>query len=106
MREQGVLVFRGIRYGADTAPRRFRRALPPAPWPDIADATDFAAAAPQTKAGEPMSEDCLFLNLWTPALDAARRPVMVYLHGGAHAMDRDRTRSMMAAIWCGAVTLS
>jgi para-nitrobenzyl esterase len=84
-REQGVLVFRGIRYGADTAPRRFRRALPPTPWPGIADATRFAAAAPQTKAEEPISEDCLFLNLWTPALDAARRPVMVYLHGGAHS---------------------
>lgn len=84
-REQGVLVFRGIRYGADTAPRRFRRALPPAPWSGIADATRFAAAAPQTKASEPISEDCLFLNLWTPALDTARRPVMVYLHGGAHS---------------------
>lgn len=84
-REQGVLVFRGIRYGADTAPRRFRRASPPAPWSDIADVTHFAAAAPQTKASEPISEDCLFLNLWTPALDAGRRPVMVYLHGGAHS---------------------
>ena len=83
--EQGVLVFRGIRYGADTAPRRFRRALPPAPWSDIADAKRYAAAAPQTKADEPTSEDCLFLNVSTPALDAARRPVMVYLHGGAHS---------------------
>jgi para-nitrobenzyl esterase len=85
LREQGVLVFRGIRYGADTAPRRFRRALSPAPWPDIVDAKHYAAAAPQTKADEPTNEDCLFLNVWTPALDAARRPVMVYLHGGAHS---------------------
>ena len=36
-------------------------------------------------ATEPTSEDCLFLNLWTPALDRGRRPVMVYLHGGAHS---------------------
>ncbi len=83
--EQGVLAFRGIRYGADTAPRRFRRALPPEPWTGIADATRYAAAAPQTRATEPTNEDCLFLNLWTPALDAGARPVMVYLHGGAHA---------------------
>lgn len=85
LREGGVLVFRGIRYGADTAPRRFQRALPPTPWSGIADATRYAAAAPQTKADEPTSEDCLFLNVWTPALDAGRRPVMIYLHGGAHA---------------------
>ena len=85
LREDGVLVFRGIRYGADTAPRRFRRAAPPQPWTGVADATRYGPASPQTKAEEPTSEDCLFLNVWTPALDAGRRPVMVYLHGGAHA---------------------
>ena len=85
VREDGVLVFRGIRYGADTAPRRFRRAVAPQPWRDIADATRYGAASPQTRADEPTSEDCLFLNVWTPALDSARRPVMVYLHGGAHS---------------------
>ncbi|MDJ0277577.1 carboxylesterase family protein [Sphingomonas sp. 2R-10] len=85
VREGGVAVFRGIRYGADTAPRRFRRALPPAPWADIADATRYGLAAPQTRATEPTGEDCLFLNVWSPGLDDARRPVLVYLHGGAHA---------------------
>ena len=85
LREDGVLVFRGIRYGADPAPRRFRRAAPPQPWTGVADATRYGPASPQTKAEEPTSEDCLFLNVWTPALDAGRRPVMVYLHGGAHA---------------------
>jgi para-nitrobenzyl esterase len=83
--EGGVLVFRGVRYGADTATRRFQRAVPPKPWTGIADAFAYGAAAPQTRAGEPTSEDCLFLNIWTPGLDAGRRPVMVYLHGGAHA---------------------
>ncbi|MET0180342.1 MAG: carboxylesterase/lipase family protein [Novosphingobium sp.] len=85
VREDGVLVFRGVRYGADTAPRRFARAAPPRPWPGVADATRYGLAAPQTKAEEPTSEDCLWLNVWTPALDARRRPVMVYLHGGAHS---------------------
>ncbi|WP_079247145.1 carboxylesterase/lipase family protein [Sphingomonas turrisvirgatae] len=83
--ERGVLVFRGVRYGADTRPRRFERALPPARWSGVADATVYGAAARQTRADEPTSEDCLFLNVWTPALDRGRRPVMVYFHGGAHA---------------------
>lgn len=83
--ERDILVFRGIRYGADTALRRFQRALPPQPWQGIADATRHGMASPQTKATEPTSEDCLFLNIWTPALDAGKRPVMVYLHGGAHS---------------------
>lgn len=85
VREQGVLVFRGIRYGADTRPFRFARAVAPARWTGIADATRYGAAAPQTKANEVTSEDCLFLNVWTAGLDRGRRPVMVYLHGGAHA---------------------
>lgn len=85
LRDKEVLIFRGIRYGADTAPRRFMRALAPNAWSGIADATRYGAAAPQTNASEPTSEDCLFLNVWTPALDRGRRPVMVYLHGGAHA---------------------
>jgi len=84
-REQGVLVFRGIRYGSDTAPRRFQPPVAPEKWDDIAEAVTFGAAAPQTKASEPTSEDCLFLNVWTPGLDTGRRPVMVYLHGGAHS---------------------
>lgn len=83
--ERGVLVFRGVRYGADTRARRFERALPPERWTDIANATRYRPAAPQTRADEPTSEDCLFLNIWTPALDRGRRPVMVYFHGGAHA---------------------
>ncbi|KHL26524.1 carboxylesterase [Croceibacterium mercuriale] len=85
LREDGVLVFRGVRYGADTAATRFRRAVPPASWSNVADARHYGAATPQTRAAEPTSEDCLFLNVWTPALDGRRRPVMVYLHGGAHA---------------------
>ena len=82
-REGGVHVFRGLRYGADTGPQRF---LPPrreAAWRGVREAIAFAASAPQRGDSGPGSEDCLFLNVWTPALrDGGRRPVLVYIHGG------------------------
>jgi para-nitrobenzyl esterase len=86
----GIKVFKGVRYGADTAPRRFMAALPPQPWTGVADALAYGPACPQTKTQEAVSEDCLFLNVWTPAPlgkagDGKKRPVMVYVHGGAHA---------------------
>ena len=81
----GIKVFKGVRYGADTAPRRFRPALPPTPWTGVVDALAYGPASPQLKIKEETSEDCLFLNVWTPGLDGKNRPVMVYVHGGAHA---------------------
>lgn len=85
LRDRNVLVFRGVRYGADTSDRRFQRARGPVPSNDRFNAWQFGNAAPQTNFTGPMGEDCLFLNIWTPALDRGSRPVMVYLHGGAHA---------------------
>ena len=65
--QDGIHTFKGIRYGADTAPRRFRPALAPEPWKKPLDATQYGAASPQSgKESEPISEDCLFLNVWTP----------------------------------------
>ncbi|EKU25665.1 exported cholinesterase [Xanthomonas translucens pv. graminis ART-Xtg29] len=78
-------VFKGIPYGADTAPRRFQPALPEQPWRGVRDCTRYATSAPQLKL-DPVSEDCLFLNLWTPALrDGAKRPILFYIHGGAYS---------------------
>lgn len=84
-REQGVNVFRGIPYGADTAPRRFQPALPEMAWRGVRDALDYGNAAPQTGKEGPGSEDCLYLNVWTPALrDGGKRPIVFYIHGGAY----------------------
>ncbi|MBN6152736.1 carboxylesterase/lipase family protein [Xanthomonas sp. AmX2] len=83
-RDQGVQVFKGVPYGADTAARRFQPALPETPWRGVRDCTAYAASAPQLKQAD-ASEDCLFLNVWTPALrDGGKRPVLFYIHGGAY----------------------
>ena len=82
-REGGVHVFRGLRYGADTGPRRFLPPVREPAWRGMWDASTFGASAPQRGREGPGSEDCLFLNVWTPALrDGGRRPVLVYIHGG------------------------
>jgi para-nitrobenzyl esterase len=52
----------------------------------VRDATAFGASAPQGSGDGPGSEDCLFLNVTTPALrDGKRRPILFYIHGGAYS---------------------
>ena len=86
-----TLVFRGIPFARPPlADLRFAPPRPPEPWNGLRDATTFGPAAMQP--ANPVSgrealagtnEDCLYLNVWTPAIDEGRRPVMVWLHGGA-----------------------
>jgi len=84
-RDGGISVFKGIRYGADTSGQRFQPPRREASWQGVREAVAYGAASPQPKAGEDTSEDCLFLNVWTPGLrDDARRPILFYIHGGAY----------------------
>jgi para-nitrobenzyl esterase len=97
--EEGVHVFRGVPYGADTSGKnRFMPPQKPAAWKNVRDAVEWGHVAPQGLAGSNYdythsvqwaikpggtSEDCLVLNVWTPALkDGGKRPVMFSIHGG------------------------
>jgi para-nitrobenzyl esterase len=94
--DDGVHVFKGVRYGADTGGAN--RFMPPRPakhWSGVQDAKEWGKSAPQAAESqdpfyawyttiEPISEDCLFVNVFTPGLrDRKRRPVMVWFHGGS-----------------------
>ncbi len=79
----GAPAFLGIPYGM--APTGHRRWQPPRPAPrheGIRQALDFGPPCPQSRAAETSDEDCLTLNVWTPAADDSDRPVMVWIHGG------------------------
>ncbi|MBN1907613.1 MAG: carboxylesterase/lipase family protein [Deltaproteobacteria bacterium] len=109
---KGIYTFRGVRYGASTGgENRFKPPKAPSPWTEIRDASSYGYRAPQTNPAAPFSmapdteigkillasdgfrvptpesEDCLFLNIWSPAIDQKeKRPVMVWLHGGGFSM--------------------
>jgi para-nitrobenzyl esterase len=82
-KHDGVFVFKGVPYGADTGKYRFRPPVAPESWKRVRDALEYGPACPQPDVRVATSEDCLVLNVWTPALrDGGKRPIMVYFHGG------------------------
>jgi len=104
--QQGIAIFKGIPFAAPpTGPLRWRPPQPPAAWSGVRDATQPSHPCTQNVHGtdnfiQPLaatygvtyipetldpSEDCLYLNVWTPKLQpGARLPVMVWLHGGSN----------------------
>lgn len=77
-----VLYGLGIPYGQA---ERFQRPRPPGPWRGHLAVERHGPASPQRGTEPNQSEDCLRLNVWTPAADAGARPVIVYIHGGAYS---------------------
>jgi len=103
----GIQTFKGLRYGAaPIGPMRFAAPKKPEAWTVPADGSHYGNASMQLRSGgsavaypgdvglaleqvystpddvQRQNEDCLFLNVWTPALDNKARPVMVWFHGG------------------------
>jgi para-nitrobenzyl esterase len=97
-RNGDVITFKGIPYaGSVSGEKRFKAPPPLQPWTGIRDAFTpgppaFQASRPSFGHEEPFpSEDCLVLNIWTPAVDQRRRPVMFYNHGGGFVIGSGST---------------
>jgi para-nitrobenzyl esterase len=112
----GGYSFRGLPYAAaPTGDLRWRAPQPPADWKGLRDATDFAPSCPQPTDPSmnpfvppgPIAEDCLYLNVSTPALHS-RRPVLVWIHGGGLTQDaaRNYDGSKLAAEGTVVVTIN
>ncbi len=90
----GVQAFKGVPFAkAPVGELRWMAPEKAEPWTDVRAATAYGPASLQAQSpistmmgmtfAEGTSEDCLFLNVWTPAADGGKRPVMVFIHGGA-----------------------
>src|SRR3984885_6148143 len=114
----GVSTFLGLPYAAPpVGDLRWRPPAPAAGWRGIRDATQFGPSCPQAQVGNPLlppgtiSEDCLYLNVYAPAVgsdDQGGRPVLVWIHGGGLVQDgaRDYDGSKLAADGVVVVTIN
>lgn len=94
--EENIAVWRGIPYAAPPVGElRWRAPQPPASWQGVLHADRFGAASWQNRdfcknlaGGDPgaFSEDCLYLNVWSPVERQGALPVMVWLHGGGFTL--------------------
>ena len=90
-KKDGVLQFLGVPYAAPpVGALRFKKPRPVQPWEGIREAVRYADYCPQPGKADTMvsytlpSEDCLYLNIYTPGCDSRRRPVLIWIHGGAY----------------------
>ncbi len=104
VQHRNLQVFKGIPYARPPIEGlRFRAPVGIEPWSEVRSAKQYGKAAPQVGranrlvrtfigvADVAQSQDCLYLNVWTPAADGARRPVMVWFHGGAFILGSGST---------------
>lgn len=103
IRGDGLVTFKGVPYAGPVAGRnRFRKAPPLEPWSGVRDALlpeppSLQPGRTTARGQEPAPvENCLYLNIWTPAADGKKLSVMVYSHGGGFT-----TGSGSAPSYCG-----
>jgi para-nitrobenzyl esterase len=102
LRQRPVCAWLGVPFARPpVGPLRFRATQPPDPWTAVRNATRYGPSSLQVPllpglpkpffpSLEPSSEDCLYLNVWSPAADGAKRPVLFWIHGGGYAKGTSR----------------